>query len=178
MNDSTKQVKRTIKLFTEQRINPNKPAPQEGFPMRNWNIEIHLVHEETGAIVPATCYEKATYKLHPTFGKKATQTKSPAPFRIEEEGWGEFDMQISLQTVGKGETHVLEHDLNFGSESYEASHVVVFKNPRPELLAILKQSGPVPGDVNGAAAGKGEVKKRARGNKNVSLHRIFLHFHT
>lgn len=47
------------------------------------------------------------------------------PFRIEEKGWGEFDMTIVLTAVGKGGDHTLEHDLNFQSERYEAKHQVV-----------------------------------------------------
>ena len=47
------------------------------------------------------------------------------PFRIDEKGWGEFDMTIVLTAVGKGGDHTLEHDLNFQSERYEAKHQVV-----------------------------------------------------
>ena len=47
------------------------------------------------------------------------------PFRIDEKGWGEFDMTIVLTGVGKGGDHTLEHDLNFQSERYEAKHQVV-----------------------------------------------------
>ena len=47
------------------------------------------------------------------------------PFRIEEKGWGEFDMSIVLSAVAKGGDHTLEHDLNFQSERYEAKHQVV-----------------------------------------------------
>jgi transcription initiation factor IIF auxiliary subunit len=47
------------------------------------------------------------------------------PFRIEEKGWGEFDMTITLSTVHKGGEHTLEHDLNFQTEKYEAKHTVV-----------------------------------------------------
>ena len=47
------------------------------------------------------------------------------PFRIEEKGWGEFDMNIVLTAVGKGGDHTLEHDLNFQAERYEAKHQVV-----------------------------------------------------
>lgn len=48
-----------------------------------------------------------------------------APFRIEEEGWGEFDMEIVLTAAEKGGEHSLPHDLNFQSERYEAKHNVV-----------------------------------------------------
>lgn len=41
--------------------------------MREWNIRIVLVNENTGEDVPANVFEKATYKLHPTFGARETQ---------------------------------------------------------------------------------------------------------
>jgi transcription initiation factor IIF auxiliary subunit len=58
-----------------------------------------------------------------------TVFKKP-PFRIDEKGWGEFDMSIVLTTVNKGGDHTLDHDLNFQSERYEAKHQVV-RLPRP-----------------------------------------------
>lgn len=48
--------------------------------------------------------------------------KSP-PFRIEEEGWGEFDMQIVLSAPDKD--HSITHDLNFQSSKYESKHIIV-----------------------------------------------------
>ena len=93
------------------------------------------------------------------------------PFRIDEEGWGEFDMDIFLTVIDKGGDHQVAHDLNFQAERYEAKHVLVslrhfklrsidtnkilrygyqtFKNPKPNLLAALKESGPTLGDENG-----------------------------
>jgi transcription initiation factor IIF auxiliary subunit len=56
--------------------------------------------------------------------KKPTVIKKP-PFRIDEKGWGEFDMTIVLSAVGKGGDHTLAHDLNFQAERYEAKHQVV-----------------------------------------------------
>ena len=45
----------------------------------------------------------------------------------------------------------------------------VFKNPKPALLAILKESGPVPGDANGVKAREESAKKKKRPDKGVSL---------
>lgn len=43
--------------------------------------------------------------------------------------------------------------MNFQQPKYEVKHVITFKNPKPVLLAALRDSGPVPGDpTNGAAA--------------------------
>ena len=49
-----------------------------------------------------------------------------------------------------------------------------FKNPKPALLAALRESGPVPGDENGmkakrAAGGDESLKKKKRTEKNVPL---------
>lgn len=156
--------------------------------MRQWSIQIVLLNHD-GEEVPATVFEKATYKLHPSFEKRATQGNHAAsyvitetdeclssvikrpPFRIDEEGWGEFDMDIFLTVIDKGGDHQVAHDLNFQAERYEAKHVLVslrhfklrsidtnkilrygyqtFKNPKPNLLAALKESGPTLGDENG-----------------------------
>jgi transcription initiation factor IIF auxiliary subunit len=44
------------------------------------------------------------------------------PFRIAEEGWGEFDMSIEL-TADK--SYTIGHDLNFAQTRYESKHVIV-----------------------------------------------------
>jgi hypothetical protein len=50
-----------------------------------------------------------------------------------------------------------------------------FKNPKPPLMAVLRESGPVPGDENGVkskrplAGEESAKKKRSRTEKNVSL---------
>jgi len=36
------------------------------------------------------------------------------------------------------------------------------------LLALLRESGPVPGDENGAKASKGDMTKKKKNNKTVS----------
>lgn len=48
--------------------------------------------------------------------------KNP-PFRIEEEGWGEFFMDIVFTAPDKD--HIISHDLNFQKNKYEATHTLV-----------------------------------------------------
>ena len=50
--------------------------------------------------------------------------KTP-PFRIQEEGWGEFDMLLVLTPKDKGADITIAHDLNFQSEHYETKHPIV-----------------------------------------------------
>ncbi|CAD0086408.1 unnamed protein product [Aureobasidium mustum] len=140
-------IKRQIKLVTEQHVfrwfklsnkyfsnnRPDVPSEVEGFPMREWSIEVYVVGPNDEQL-PATCFEKQ------------------APFRIQEQGWGEFDMSIP-----KGEQTIF-HDLNFQQERYESLQQFTFRNPKPELVDRLRESGPV-GDANGAA--KPEKRKKA-----------------
>lgn len=139
----------------------------EGYPMRKWDIEIWLLDDQ-GNEVTANVFEKATYNLHPSFEKNKQVFKKP-PFRIDEKGWGEFDMSIVLSAVNKGGEHTLDHDLNFQSERYEAKHQVTFRNPKPELLALLQESG---SDANGVKGSKDAAKKKNRRDKNVDMEKL------
>jgi len=163
-------VKRTVKLVTEQVIMPNKDSGVEGFPLRNWKIQVYLVNDE-GKDVPATLFDKATYNLHPSFGNKAKQVKTKPPFKIEEEGWGEFEMEVVLTSSDKD--HHIPHDLNFQQPRYEALHTITFKNPKAALLDRLRESGPVPGDdVNGIKKRDEGAKKKKRIDKGIDMDRL------
>ena len=48
-----------------------------------------------------------------------------------------------------------------------------FKNPKAGLLAMLKESGPVPGDTNGVK-GADSAKKKRRPDKGVCFLTLFL----
>ena len=117
-----------------------KDSGVAGFPQRAWSIEIHVLNEH-GEPTPTSLFDKVTYRLHPSFGDRAVQSafntrlpmevlvltdfvafKTP-PFRIEEEGWGEFDMTIGLFAPDK--EHTITHDLNFQQSRYESKHVIV-----------------------------------------------------
>lgn len=78
------------------------------------------------------------------------------PFRVAEDGWGEFELKIDLKDLG-GKTHEFLHDLNFQNPRYEVKHVITFKNPKPVLLAALRESGPIPGEAGGTNKRASEV---------------------
>jgi transcription initiation factor IIF auxiliary subunit len=71
-------------------------------------------------------------------------------------------MTIDLFTTEKGGKSTLVHDLNFAKPMYEAKHTVTFKNPSAALINLLRDSGPVPGDENGARKKTDTDKKRKR----------------
>jgi transcription initiation factor TFIID/TFIIF subunit len=53
------------------------------------------------------------------------------PFKVEEEGWGEFDLGVTLHYVEKEGQKELTHDLNFQESRYESPHRLV---PHPQPL--------------------------------------------
>jgi len=136
-------VERKIKIVTEQH-NIDKPPIQEGFPMKEWTVEIYILDQE-GKERPARCFTKAVYNLHPSFAQPV-QTFTEPPFRCRNEGWGEFEMAIDLYTTEKGGKQTIIHDLNFAAPQYENIHTVTFKNPSQALQAILRETGPLPSD--------------------------------
>jgi len=150
--------------------------------MRAWNIQVFLVSAD-GDELPASCYEKTTYVLHESFGaKRMRQSFRRPPFRIDEKGWGEFDMQIVLTPIGanKSGEHTLAHDLNFQQERYESTHNVTFRNPKGALLDALRESGdvgdPAPksnGVTSTPATGQAKEKKvRKSQNRNVDMEKL------
>ena len=58
-------LQRKIKVVTEQH-NINKPAAQEGYPMKEWTVELYILDQD-GKERPARCFTKVTYNLHPSF---------------------------------------------------------------------------------------------------------------
>jgi hypothetical protein len=46
--------------------NSDKPAVMEGFPMKEWTVEIYVLDQD-GKEKPARCFTKAVYHLHPSF---------------------------------------------------------------------------------------------------------------
>ncbi|KIW00231.1 uncharacterized protein PV09_08269 [Verruconis gallopava] len=170
------EIKRQFRIITEQHILPDVPQEVEGFPMRAWSVEIHML-DDNGNLVPASVFEKVTYELHPTFPKPKQPFKKP-PFRIDERGWGEFDMILRCVLVGRGpiadREYPISHDLNFQSERYEATHTLTFRNPKPELLAVLEQLGVSVenGVKKGSSGGSAAAQKKSRKEKNVDMEKL------
>lgn len=136
------EVKRTVRFTTTQHVLKDIPAVQEGFPMRQWTISVSLVNDK-GIEVPATIFDKVTYALHPTFANPIRSFKKP-PFTIQEQGWGGFDIPITLTLIEKGGDKKINHDLNFYKEKYIIDKQITINTTKPNLLKELAKSGPVP----------------------------------
>ncbi|ORY86231.1 transcription initiation factor-like protein subunit [Protomyces lactucae-debilis] len=165
-------IQRIIKFVTTQHIIDGRPLEQ-GFPMRAWTCEV-LMDDAQGNEVTPPFIDKVIFKLHPTFPNPNKTIKRP-PFKIAEEGWGEFEMHIVLHYTDGGGSQTIPHDLNFQTERYEKPHTLTFKNPKPNLLRALQASGSVPAGYNaagtngaGAGAPAGATKRAADGGDKKS----------
>lgn len=173
-------VKRTIRVTTKQHVLAEEKPVQEGFPVRQWSIEIHALNQD-GEVVPADFFDRVTYKLHPTFAQPIRTVKTP-PFLIEERGWGEFDVGITMHAAETGSDRSadkqISHDLNFAQTEYSIDHTVSFNNPSPGLIALLQRSGPVTTQTSTKRSGsdledKSKVKKPRIAEKgNVNLEKL------
>src|SRR5687767_139012 len=87
--------------------NSNKPAVNEGFPMKEWTVEVYVLDQD-GKEKPARCFTKAVYHLHPSFENPVQSTSPPlrwfglgkdvctdrlgslhgAPFQVHQRGLG------------------------------------------------------------------------------------------
>ncbi|RYP58376.1 hypothetical protein DL770_010442 [Monosporascus sp. CRB-9-2] len=156
------QLERKVKLVTEQHNIP-KESPMPDFPMKEWSVKLYILDQD-GNEHPANCFAKVTYNLHPSF-ENPNQTFHEPPFTCKNEGWGEFEMSIDMFTSEKGGKITIFHDLNFGAPRYENIQTVTFKNPSQNLIAILRETGPVTDDDPRAAvkARKANDGKKRKG---------------
>jgi len=164
------EIKKKIKIVTEQKINTAKAPGEAGLPFRDWTIEVYAVNDK-GQDIPATIFDKVTYELHPSFGKRAKQTKKEPPFKLSEEGWGEFEMRLGLTPVGRGPEQFIPHDLNFGTPRYEVEHDLIFKNPKPEFIRALEEAGLATGE-NGVKRSLESAKKKKGKDRNVDMEKL------
>lgn len=153
--------------------------PVENYPMRSWSIQISML-DQSGHEIPANILDKVTYSLHPTFANPMRTIKSH-PFRVEEQGWGEFDIPIAVHLVGlpgKLGERKFNHDLNFLLEKYVVDHTISIPTNKSQALSkLLLESGSVPGGLDGIAENKrrnddvsgGSKVKKSKNGSSVSV---------
>lgn len=124
--------------------------PVENYPIRQWSVQITML-DQSGNEIPANILDKVTYSLHPTFANPIRTLKTQ-PFKVEEQGWGEFDIPITVHIVGlsgKQSERKFNHDLNFLQETYTLDHTISIPTNKSQVLnSLLLESGPVPANNN------------------------------
>ncbi len=80
-------------------------------------------------------------------------------------------MTVDLYTSEKGGKQTIAHYLNFAKGKYEAKHNVVFKSPSAALINLLRETGPVPGDENGARK-KDKLVRAKKASGTVDMEKL------
>ncbi|KAH3687240.1 hypothetical protein WICPIJ_001776, partial [Wickerhamomyces pijperi] len=147
-------------IITTQKILEGVDSVQEGFPMRKWSIEVHLLDQQ-GQISSDNIFDKVTYHLHPTFVNPTRVIKKP-PFKIEEQGWGEFELFVVLTLLDKSGDRKIPHDLNFQSEYYEVDHKIKIPlSKSANLRRILVGDSSLGSGASGEDSGKRKAASAA-----------------
>lgn len=98
------------------------------------------------------------------------------PFRLSEEGWGEFEMGITLTFIDKCGDVKLGHDLNFAQEFYEIEHKIKIPIRKSmNLKKILLESGSIDeslGDKRKNLNPLDKSNKRSKLNNNSIVNSI------
>lgn len=148
-------IQREVKFVTTQRVLDDKPLVDGIYPMREWSVTV-LNPDDT----PPAFLEKVVFKLHESFANP-NKTIKRAPWKVVEQGWGEFEMGVVLHYIDNSGSATFTHDLNFQSgETYSKPQTVTFKNAKPGLLKALGKRGTETEGSTGTTGKKAKRQKR------------------
>ncbi|KAJ1737230.1 transcription factor TFIIF complex subunit Tfg3 [Coemansia sp. Benny D160-2] len=107
------------------------------YSLRRWSCTLHEGRSQVAGTTQLPYIQKVEFILHETFDTPH-RVVTRAPFRVEEEGWGEFDLIVIVHMANSPDTYKIVHDLNFQEgESYTKRYPFVIPNPTPGFLALF-----------------------------------------
>lgn len=131
-----------IRVKTQQVVKDDQSASIGELPMRRWKIELCMLNdndEEATLDIVSNC----VFYLHPTFKEPVRKFRQP-PFVLEEEGWGEFDMEIVchfIENVGK---FTINHLLTFEYDAMAIDYAVKVPCHTPLMRQYLSHNFQLP----------------------------------
>lgn len=81
-------------------------------------------HSSRKSLTNYTPHSRNQHEVSTLYALLTTVIKK-APFKVEEEGWGEFDLGVTLHLAEREGVKELKHDLNFQESRYESPHKLV-----------------------------------------------------
>ncbi|KAJ1722538.1 transcription factor TFIIF complex subunit Tfg3, partial [Coemansia biformis] len=101
------------------------------YSLRKWSCTLLDGRPRASNAAHLPYIKEVEFVLHETFDNRHRVVRRP-PFRVEEEGWGEFDLVVIVHFVNCPEPLQFIHDLNFHEgELYEKKHHLVRPRPPP-----------------------------------------------
>ncbi|KAI8324936.1 hypothetical protein GQ54DRAFT_295770 [Martensiomyces pterosporus] len=114
-------------------------AGEVEYSLRTWSCTLQEGRPRFPNVTQLPYVKKVEFILHETF-ENSHRVTSRAPFRVEEEGWGEFDLAIIVHFVNCSEPHTIIHDLSFQEgETYNKTYPFKIPNPSAGLLTLFNK---------------------------------------
>ncbi|CAR28540.1 hypothetical protein ZYGR_0S01730 [Zygosaccharomyces rouxii] len=134
-----------IRVKTQQVIKEDQSSCMGELPVRRWRVELCMLNEKDEEVV-LDIVSICIFYLHPTFKEPVRKFRQP-PFVLEEEGWGEFDMEIVchfIENVGK---FTINHLLSFEHSAVAIDYAIKVPCHTPLIREYLSRNFTLP-DAN------------------------------
>ncbi|RKP08156.1 yeats family-domain-containing protein [Thamnocephalis sphaerospora] len=120
-------IKKRIHVVTRNEIITEREFFAGQYPWRKWQIT--LFEEEGGRLDDNMPFvSKVVFRLHEDF-KRPNRSVTQPPFTVEEEGWGGFEIPISIFFHNSNtRPFTFVHDLRFDYNVYESSVDVEYED--------------------------------------------------
>ncbi|KAJ2712252.1 transcription factor TFIIF complex subunit Tfg3 [Coemansia spiralis] len=107
--------------------------------LRRWSCTVQDGRPRAAGTTQLPYVREVEFVLHETFANSHRVVRR-APYRVEEEGWGEFDLVVLVHFAHCPEPLRFNHDLNFHEgEVYEKKYRLTVPNPSPAFLALYNR---------------------------------------
>ncbi|KAJ2556613.1 transcription factor TFIIF complex subunit Tfg3 [Coemansia sp. RSA 1933] len=113
------------------------------YSLRTWSCTLQEGRSRiAGSSTLLPYVHKVEFIMHETFDNPH-KVVSHAPFRVEEEGWGEFDLVVVVYLAHCSDSYRIIHDLSFHEgESYTKRYSFSVPAPSPAFLALFNKPAP------------------------------------
>ncbi|KAJ2783271.1 transcription factor TFIIF complex subunit Tfg3 [Coemansia javaensis] len=110
------------------------------YSLRRWSCTVLEGRARAASSTRLPHIREVVFVLHETFDSPRRVVRSP-PFRVEEQGWGEFDLEIIVHFAGCSDHARIVHDLNFQEgDQYDKRYRLTIANPTPGFLALFNEN--------------------------------------
>ncbi|KAJ1795827.1 transcription factor TFIIF complex subunit Tfg3 [Coemansia sp. RSA 2399] len=109
------------------------------YSLRTWSCTLQEGRARMAGSSQLPYIQKVEFIMHETFDNPH-KVVSHAPFRVEEEGWGEFDLVLVVHLAHSSDSYKIVHDLSFHEgESYTKRYSFSVPSPTAGFLALFNK---------------------------------------
>ncbi|KAI8393357.1 yeats family-domain-containing protein [Radiomyces spectabilis] len=127
------KIEKHVKISSSNSIVRAKST--DAYLWRMWKVQVRLMDRDASL---SGFVDHIEYILHESFENPRVVCTNE-PYLLEQEGWGEFDLGIVFHFKDPSTSpQTLWFDLNFAKPKYSIYSTLVFRDPSPELMLLLR----------------------------------------